>query len=104
MPPAARTGAAAPPPSCLRARRTLGAWRDEAEPPHHEIEVRNDFLDTVGLRDVLGQRVERAVSTPGVEDVPLVGALIGRVDGHGRSGYSLRPTLVAEARDLRPDG
>src|SRR6187399_1249491 len=100
MPPAASTEAAAPPTSCLRVSRTLSGWRDEHEPARHPIEVGDDFLDAVGLRDVLGQCVQGAVAPPGVQNVPLVGPLVGGVHGHGGSADALRPTLVTEARDL----
>ena len=37
----------------------------------------------VGRGDVLGERVQRAVPAPRVENVPLVGALVRRVHGRG---------------------
>ena len=52
---------------------------------------------------MLGERVERAATSPGVEDVPHVGALVRRVDRDGLSPHFLSPHVVAEARDLLPN-
>src|SRR4051794_10399731 len=77
-----------------------GLDADQVPEDLREVELRLREGDRRG--PVLADRVERVLVRPGVEDVPLVGALVDAVLGDAEAGDRARRLRVREARDLDP--
>src|SRR6476646_9312449 len=104
MPAAASAAPAAPPTNRLRVRRTSGRWRspglDPYERAHHPIEVVKHLRVRVRRGNVFRNRVQRAMLTPRVEQMPLVGTLIRGVE---RRELRTEPLLALRIREARAE-
>ena len=98
--PAAPTApAAAPTTSCRRVsfiRR--GLMQDERR--ELLLQVPHDVVERQRRRDVLGERVERAVAPPEQQRMPRVGVLVDRVEPSRDSVRGELPARVGVARDV----
>src|SRR5207247_10625494 len=69
------------------------------EVAEHPTQGANHTRICVGRRDVLTDGVKRATATPRVEQVPLVGALVRRIDVHDDATRTNGAVRIGEARN-----